>query len=35
MMNRYLERCSDHACRMGEKMYYMQTGKHVPLSEIQ
>ena len=35
MMNRYLERCSDHACRMGEKIYYMQTGKHVPLSEIQ
>ena len=35
MMNRYLERCSDHACRMGEKMYYMQTGKHLPLAEIE
>ncbi len=34
LMNRYLERCSDHACRMGEKMYYMHTGKHLPLSEI-
>ncbi len=34
MMNRYLERCSDHACRMGEKIYYMQTGKHVPLAEM-
>ena len=35
MMNRYLERCSDHACRMGKKMYYMQTGKHLPLAEIE
>ncbi|MBR4987385.1 MAG: hypothetical protein IKY81_01820 [Methanocorpusculum sp.] len=34
MVNRYLERCSDHACRMGEKMYYSQTGKHIPLSEM-
>lgn len=34
MLNRYLERCADHACRMGEKMYYMQTGKHIPLSEL-
>lgn len=34
MMNRYLERCADHACRMGEKMYYLQTGKHLSLSEI-
>ena len=35
MLNRYLERCCDHACRMGEKIYYMQTGKHIPLSEIE
>lgn len=35
MLNRYLERCADHACRMGEKMYYMQTGKHIPLSELE
>ncbi|MDO9523784.1 MAG: phosphate signaling complex protein PhoU [Methanocorpusculum sp.] len=34
MVNRYLERCGDHACRMAEKVYYMQTGKRVPLEEI-
>ncbi len=31
---RYLERCGDHACRMGEKIYYMHTGKRVPFSEL-
>jgi phosphate transport system protein len=35
LVNRYLERCSDHACRMGEKVYYMQTGKRVPLEDIE
>ncbi len=34
MVNRYLERCGDHACRMAEKVYYLQTGKRVPLEEI-
>jgi len=34
MVNRYLERCGDHACRMAEKVYYMQTGKRVPLEEM-
>lgn len=34
MINRYLERCADHACRMGEKVYYMQTGKRLPIAAI-
>lgn len=34
LVNRYLERCGDHACRMAEKVYYLQTGKRVPLEEI-
>ena len=34
MINRYLERCADHACRMGEKVYYMQTGKRVSIDGI-
>jgi len=29
MIARYLERCGDHACKMAEKIYYMNTGKHV------
>ncbi|HKM42106.1 MAG TPA: phosphate signaling complex protein PhoU [Methanocorpusculum sp.] len=33
LVNRYLERCADHACRIGEKVYYMETGKRVPLEE--
>ncbi|HJJ97415.1 MAG TPA: phosphate uptake regulator PhoU [Methanocorpusculum sp.] len=34
MINRYLERCADHACRMGERVYYMQTGKRVSIDGI-
>ncbi|MDU9376684.1 Phosphate-specific transport system accessory protein PhoU [Methanocorpusculaceae archaeon Sp1] len=34
MINRYLERCADHACRMGEKVYYMQTGKRVAIDHV-
>ncbi|MPL93757.1 Phosphate-specific transport system accessory protein PhoU [bioreactor metagenome] len=34
LVNRYLERCGDHACRMAEKVYYLQTGKRAPLEEI-
>lgn len=34
MINRYLERCADHACRMGEKVYYMQTGKRTSIDGI-
>ena len=34
MINRYLERCADHACRMGVEVYYMQTGKRVSLDGI-
>lgn len=34
MINRYLERCADHACRMGEKVYYMQTGKRMSIESI-
>ena len=34
MINRYLERCADHACRMGEKVYYMQTGKRMSIDGI-
>lgn len=34
MVNRYLERCADHACRMGEKIYYMKTGKRIALYNI-
>lgn len=34
MINWYLERCADHACRMGERIYYMQTGKRVSIDSI-
>ncbi|HEQ79171.1 MAG TPA: phosphate signaling complex protein PhoU [Euryarchaeota archaeon] len=27
MIARYLERCADHACKMGEKIHYMVTGE--------
>ncbi|MDO5845122.1 MAG: PhoU domain-containing protein [Methanocorpusculum sp.] len=35
LVNRYLERCADHACRMGEKVYYMRTGKRLQLKNIE
>ncbi|MGD2246886.1 MAG: phosphate signaling complex protein PhoU [Candidatus Methanofastidiosia archaeon] len=31
MIARYLERCADHACKIGEKVHYMVTGKHVEI----
>lgn len=31
MVSRYLERCADHACKMGEKVHYMVTGEHVEI----
>lgn len=32
MIARYLERCGDHACKMGEKIHYMVTGEHIEIS---
>ncbi|MFH1014069.1 MAG: phosphate uptake regulator PhoU, partial [Thermoplasmatota archaeon] len=31
MVARYLERCGDHAVKMGEKIHFMITGKHIDL----
>jgi len=31
MVARYLERCGDHACKMAEKIYYMETGERVEI----
>lgn len=31
MIARYLERCADHACKMGEKVHYMVTGEHIEI----
>jgi len=31
MIARYLERCGDHACKMGEKIYYMVTGSRIEI----
>jgi phosphate transport system protein len=31
MVARYLERCGDHAVKMGEKIHYMVTGEHIDL----
>lgn len=31
LIARYLERCGDHACSMGEQVYYMVTGKRIEL----
>lgn len=31
MIARYLERCGDHACKMGEKVHYMITGEHIEI----
>jgi len=31
MVARYLERCADHACKMGEKIHYMVTGKYIEI----
>jgi phosphate transport system protein len=31
MIARYLERCADHVCKMGEKIHYMVTGEHVEI----
>ena len=31
MVSRYLERCGDHACMMGEKVIFMVTGKRVEI----
>ncbi len=32
MIARYLERCGDHACKIGEKVHYMVTGGHIEIS---
>jgi len=31
MVARYLERCGDHACKIGEKVHYMVTGERIEL----
>ena len=31
MVARYLERCADHACKMAEKIFYMETGNRVEI----
>jgi phosphate transport system protein len=31
LVARYLERCGDHACDMGEEIHYMITGKRIEL----
>ena len=31
LVARYLERCGDHACDMGEEIHYMVTGKRIEL----
>jgi phosphate transport system protein len=31
MIIRYLERCADHACKIAEKVYYMQTGDRIEI----
>jgi len=31
MIARYLERCGDHACKIGEKVYYMVTGERIEI----
>lgn len=31
MIVRYLERCADHACKIAEKVYYMQTGERIEI----
>ncbi len=32
MIARYLERCGDHACKIGEKVHYMVTGNRIEIS---
>jgi len=32
MVARYLERCGDHACKIGEKVHYMVTGERIELN---
>ena len=31
MVARYLERCGDHACKIAEKIFYMNTGQRVEI----
>jgi phosphate transport system protein len=31
MIARYLERCGDHACKIGEKIHYMVTGERIEI----
>jgi phosphate transport system protein len=31
MIARYIERCGDHACKMGEKVHYMVTGDRIEI----
>ena len=31
LVDRYLERCADHACKTAEKVHYMVTGEHVDI----
>lgn len=32
MIARYLERCGDHACKIGEKVHYMITGERIEIT---
>jgi phosphate transport system protein len=32
MISRYLERCGDHACKIGEKVHFMVTGDRIEIS---
>jgi phosphate transport system protein len=31
MVARYLERCADHACKIAENVYYMETGERIEI----
>jgi phosphate transport system protein len=31
LIARYLERCSDHACKIAENVYYMDTGERTEI----
>jgi len=31
MVARYLERCGDHACKIAENVYYMETGERIEI----
>jgi phosphate transport system protein len=31
MVTRYLERCTHHACKIAENVYYMETGERIEI----